>query len=103
MIQSISFQPQADDSMARHFYGVFMMITISLLSDNSHATTECDLLRRIMNRLGSEMSINRYIISKNSPIDRVEQASKELKEQNRSYKKAKSQYKKAKCKSVWDR
>jgi hypothetical protein len=36
---------------------------MSLQVGQSQATTECELLTRIMNSLGSKMSINRYIIS----------------------------------------
>jgi hypothetical protein len=56
-----------------------------------------------MNSLGSKMSINRYIISSKSDSEAANNASKELTEQNKSYRKAKAQYKKANCKSVWDK
>ena len=56
-----------------------------------------------MNSLGSKMSINRYIISSNNDSEATIEASKELSEQNKSYRKAKAQYKKANCKSVWDK
>ena len=80
-----------------------VLTLMSLHPGQSKATTECELLTRIMNSLGSKMSINRYIISSNSDSEAANDASKELTEQNKSYRKAKAQYKKANCKSVWDK
>jgi hypothetical protein len=80
-----------------------ILMLISLHAGQSQATTECELLTRIMNSLGSKMSINRYIISSNNDSEATIEASKELSEQNKSYRKAKAQYKKANCKSVWDK
>jgi hypothetical protein len=80
-----------------------ILMLISLHAGQSQATTECELLTRIMNSLGSKMSINRHIISSNNDSEATIEASKKLSEQNKSYRKAKAQYKKANCKSVWDK
>ncbi len=64
--------------------------------------TECELLTRIMNKLGAKMSINRHIISTQKDELRVNKASEDLSEQTKSYKTAKRQYKRANCKSIWD-
>ncbi len=80
-----------------------ILTLMSLRAGKSQATTECELLTRIMNSLGSKMSINRYIISSKRDSETAKKASDELSEQNKSYRKAKSQYKKANCKSVWDK
>ena len=80
-----------------------ILILMSLHAGQSQATTECELLTRIVNSLGSKMSINRYIISSNDDGEATKEASKELSEQNKSYRKAKAQYKKANCKSIWDK
>ena len=79
-----------------------ILTLMSLCAGPSRAMTECELLTRIMNSLGSKMSINRYIISTKGDSEAANEASKELSEQNKSYRKAKEQYKKAKCKSIWD-
>ena len=80
-----------------------ILTLMSLQAGKSQATTECELLTRIMNSLGSRMSINRYIISSKGDSEAAKKASDELSEQNKSYRKAKAQYKKANCKSVWDK
>ena len=80
-----------------------ILTIMSLHAGPSKATTECELLTRIINSLGSKMSINRYIISSKSDGEASKEASKELSEQNKSYRKTKAQYKKANCKSVWDK
>ena len=80
-----------------------ILALMSLQAGKSQATTECELLTRLMNSLGSKMSINRYIISSKGDSEAAKKASDELSEQNKSYRKAKAQYKKANCKSVWDK
>lgn len=80
-----------------------ILTLMSLHAGQSQATTECELLTRIMNSLGSKMSINRYFISTKDDGEATKEASKELSEQNKSYRKAKAQYKKANCKSIWDK
>ena len=83
---------------------IAMMIMVGALhSTRSHAMTECELLTRIMNKLGTKMSINRYIISTQKDEGLVNKASEELSQQNKSYRDTKRQYKKANCKSIWDR
>ncbi|ABI46605.1 hypothetical protein sync_1837 [Synechococcus sp. CC9311] len=65
--------------------------------------TECELLTRIMNKLGAKMSINRYVISSKKDENLIKQASNDLSEQTKNYRAAKEQYKKANCKSIWDK
>ena len=80
------------------------LLTISIIHpQQSKAMTECELLTRIMNKLGSKMSINRYVISSKKDEDLIKQASNDLSEQTKNYKAAKEQYRKAHCKSVWDK
>ena len=80
-----------------------ILALMSLQAGKSQATTECELLTRIMNSLGSRMSINRYIISSKGDSEAAKKASDDLSEQNKNYRKAKAQYKKANCKNVWDK
>ncbi len=84
-------------------FASIIITTITMLhSPQSIAMTECELLTRIMNKLGASMSINRHIISTQKDEIRVNKASEDLSEQTKSYKTAKRQYKRANCKSIWD-
>ncbi len=80
-----------------------LLMISSIHPQQSKAMTECELLTRVMNNLGSKMSINRYIISSKKDEDLIKQASNDLSEQTKNYRAAKEQYKKAHCKSVWDK
>ncbi|WP_041426613.1 hypothetical protein [Synechococcus sp. CC9311] len=80
------------------------LLTISSIHpQQSQAMTECELLTRIMNKLGAKMSINRYVISSKKDENLIKQASNDLSEQTKNYRAAKEQYKKANCKSIWDK
>ena len=81
---------------------MIILIGTILYSPRSTATTECELLTRIMSKLGAKMSINRHIISTQKDEKKANKASEELSEQTKSYRTAKQQYKKANCKSIWD-
>ncbi len=80
-----------------------LLAIFSIHPQQSQAMTECELLTRIMNKLGAKMSINRYVISSKKDENLIKQASNDLSEQTKNYRAAKEQYKKANCKSIWDK
>ena len=100
-LKNASLGTQTDPPM-KSITAIALLTLFSFHPPQSQAMTECELLKRIMNNLGAKMSINRHIISSKEDDDLINQASEELSEQTKNYRKAKEQYKKANCKSIWD-
>ena len=68
----------------------------------SQSITECEFIKRTMNKLGRNMSINRSLIASRPSKEIEQKASEELAQQTKDYRLAKRQYEKAGCKSKWD-
>ena len=66
------------------------------------AFDECQLMDRVLNRLGNAMAINRLIIAEGKDSTAVAAASDALAEQNESYRRPKRQRAKAGC-DGWQR
>ena len=66
------------------------------------AFDECQLMDRVLNRLGNAMAINRAIISESTDSAAVAVASEALTQQNESYRRTKRQRSKAGC-DGWER
>ena len=82
---------------------IAIAIFSSLILHAASATTlECQVMTKVMNRLGSQMSVYRQRIATSSDQDAVRSLSEALAEDARRYREAKQQYKDARCRSVWD-
>ncbi len=66
------------------------------------AFDECQLMDRVLNRLGNAMAINRAIIAESTDSAAVAVASEALTQQNESYRRTKRQRSKAGC-DGWER
>jgi hypothetical protein len=88
---------------ARHHIANLLLIGAGMgFSSTSLAMTECEFIKRTMNKLGREMSINRALIASGPDQETEQKASELLSQQNKDFRLAKRQYQKARCENVWD-
>lgn len=88
---------------ARPFTASLLLIGAGMgFSGSSVAMTECEFIKRTMNKLGREMSINRALIASGPDQETEQKASELLSQQNKDYRLAKRQYQKARCENIWD-
>ena len=88
---------------ARPLVAILLLIGAGMgLSTPSLSMTECEFIKRTMNKLGREMSINRALIASGLDEDMENKASELLSQQTKDYRLAKRQYKKARCENIWD-
>ncbi len=67
----------------------------------SATTLECEIITKVMNKLGYQMSVYRHRIATSEDEEVVRLSSNALAEDTKRYRKAKKSYRKARCKSVW--
>ena len=79
------------------FLPLTALLLVQVASAQPAEFDECELIDKVLNRLGSAMAINRMIIAEGKAPLRVEQASQELAEQNRRYRSTKRQGEKLHC------
>ncbi len=68
----------------------------------SATTLECQVITKVMNKLGYQMSVYRHRIATSEDEEVVRLSSDALAEDTKRYREAKKSYQKARCKSVWD-
>ena len=68
----------------------------------SATTLECQVITKVMNKLGYQMSVYRHRIATSTDEDVVRSSSAALAKDTTRYREAKKGYKKARCKGVWD-
>ena len=73
------------------------MLLLGVPAAGRAAFDECQLMDRVLNRLGNAMAINRSIIAESTDSAAVAVASEALTQQNESYRRTKRQRSKAGC------
>ena len=81
---------------------MIIFLAIALSFPVSATTLECQVITKVMNKLGYQMSIYRHRIATSSDEEVVRLSSDSLAEDTKRYREAKKNYKDARCQSVWD-